>query len=87
MTCSIRLKRWTDVLLAIRKTKATQCYCERLCRILRCSRTHIREIAKMLLNHKLVKVIPYKNIKRLALTKRGEKVTSSLASIKQELIL
>ena len=87
MTCSLKLKRWTDVLLAIRNTNEKQCYCERLYRILHCSRTHIRVIANMLMNNSLVKAIPYKNVKRLKLTNRGQRVTSSLAEIKQELML
>ena len=85
MTCSLRLMRWTDVLLAIHRSREHQCYCERLCRIIRCSKTHIRVMVKTLVENELVEIIPIKNIKKLSLTEKGEQVTKALFVLKSEL--
>ena len=85
MTSTLRLMRWTDTLLAIHRTRENQSYCERLCRVLRCSRTHIRVVANMLLEQGLIEVVPVKNVKRLALTEKGKRITESLLAIKAEL--
>ena len=85
MTCSLRLMRWTDALLAIHRSKEPQCYCERLCRVIGCSRTHIRVIVKLLVENELVEIIPVKNVEKLCLTKKGRRVTMSLLALRSEL--
>ena len=85
MTCSLRLMRWTDVLLAIHRSKDHHCYCERLYRVVGCSRTHIRVIAKRLAESELVEITPIRNVKMLSLTEKGRRVTISLLALKSEL--
>ena len=85
MTCSIRLLRWQETLLAIGAARSNQCYCERLCRILHCSRTHIREIANRLAQHNLIRFESVKNVKRLILTDLGEQARKNLLALKSEL--
>ena len=77
--------RWTDVLLVIHRTHASRCYCERLCRVLNCSRTHIRVIVSKLASGALVEIIPYKNVNRVQLTEKGKNVTLALQTLKAEL--
>jgi predicted transcriptional regulator len=85
MTTSIRLQRWNDVLLAISKSQNRHCYCERLYKAVRCSRTYMREVVSQLLDHELIAILPGKKIKRLVLTDKGKRVTLSLQTLNSEL--
>lgn len=85
MIMCLRLPRWNDVLLAIYKTRKENRYCERLNRNLKASRTHIRQIVKLLAQHNLIEIIETKKIKRLAITERGRKVIVAILQIRSEL--
>jgi predicted transcriptional regulator len=85
MPSSIRLQRWNDVLIAISKARNRQCYCERLYKIIQCSRTHMREIVAQLLDENLIEITPSRKIKYLELTDKGKRVIDSLQTINSEL--
>ena len=82
MTCSLALRRWTDVLTAILRTKASQCYCERLCRILHCSKAQMWDMAHMLARFNLIEFVPFKNVRRLVLTETGTALAKGLLPVK-----
>lgn len=81
----LRIPRWNDVLVELHRAQDRHSYCERLNRRIKASLTHVREIVKMLVRHRLVKVQPMKKIKHLALTDKGKRVAGSIIHIKTEL--
>ena len=81
----LRLPRWNDVLLAIYQDIKENRYCERLNRNLKASRTHIRQIVKLLAQHNLIEIIETRKIKRLAITERGRRVIVAILQIRSEL--
>jgi len=85
MISLLKIPRWNDVLTEIHKTQEKYRYCEKLNKGVKCSRTHIREIVKLLAENKLVEIIPTKKIKKIALTEKGHKVTIAILTIKSEL--
>ena len=85
MICSLKMPRWNDVLLAIYKSREDCRYCEKLNRTVRASRTHIREIVKVLARHRLIEIIHTKKVKRLELTEKGRKIAAYILQIRSEL--
>ena len=85
MICFLTMPRWHDVLLQIYKSPDRERYCEKLNRAVKASRTHIREIVKLLARYNLIEVQPTKKTKRLCLTEKGRKVASFIMEIKAEL--
>ena len=85
MICFLTMPRWHDVLLEIYKSREQDRYCEKLNRAVKASRTHIREIVKLLAHHNLIKIEPTVKTKRLCLTEKGKRVAGSIIEIKAEL--
>ena len=85
MTPSLRMPRWGDVLVEIYKSEERYRYCEKLNRGVKGSRSHIREIVKLLEECNLIEIIPTKKIRKLALTEKGHKVTLAILTIRSEL--
>ena len=79
------MPRWNDVLVEIHRSQERNRYCEKLNRSVKGSRSHIREIVKLLARYNLIEIRAAKKIKKLALTEKGEKVTLSILQIKSEL--
>ena len=85
MMSTLRMPRWNDVLVEIHKSQEKHRYCEKLNRNIKVSRSHIREIVKLLALNNLIEIIPTNKIKKLELTKKGQKVTIAIQTIKSEL--
>ena len=85
MISMIKLPRWGDVLLEISKTKERYRYCERIQKVVKCSRSHIREIVKTLEKSNLIEITPTTKIKRIELTEKGQKISIAIQTIKSEL--
>lgn len=85
MISLIKLPRWGDVLMEIHKSQERYRYCEKLQKCVKCSRSHIREIVKLLANNNLIEIIPARKIKRIALTRKGQKIAIAILTIKSEL--
>ena len=81
----LKLPRWNDVLVEIFKNKEKNRYCDKLNKKIQGSRTHIREIVKLLARKRLIDIKPMKKIKLLRLTDKGKKITDSLIQIRTEL--
>ncbi len=84
MTYKLGLLRWHEALLAINKSKTRYCYCERLYKMLNCSKTYIRVLVKSLAKNKLIKISPEKKINRIIVTEKGQRVINALSEIKHE---
>ena len=77
-----KLPRWNDVLLQIYKSRDTTRYGEKLNRLVKGSRTHLRRVLVMLERHGLIEIIPSKKIKRLLLTDKGRRVAALLLEVR-----
>ncbi len=85
MTLKLGLLRWHEALLAINKSRNRYCYCERLYKMLRCSKTHIRVLVRLLAKNKLIEIVPEKKINRIVITKKGQRVINALCEIRHEI--
>ena len=74
--------RWNEVLLQIYKSRDASRYGERLNRLVRGSRTHLRKVISMLERHQLIEIIPSKKIKRILLTDKGNRVAALLLELR-----
>jgi predicted transcriptional regulator len=82
---TIRLPRWSDILIEIYKSQENRRYCEKLNRRIRGSMTHLREVVRWLAQNGLVTITPTTKVKRLSLTEKGVKVAEYIISMKLEL--
>lgn len=78
MTSSPTMPRWQEVLLGIYRSRKRHRYAERLHRLIKGSRTYIREVVRRLAAYDLIQIVPTKKIKKLKLTERGRKVIHSI---------
>lgn len=85
MTRRLRIPRWNDILIEIYKNQHRFRYCEKLYKIVNCSKTHMRQIVKQLAKHKLITIVPIRKMKALILTKKGEKLIEPLMLIRSEI--
>ena len=77
--------RWQDVLLAISKSSEDHRYCERLVRVVKGSRSYLREVVRQLALYRLIEIQPTTKIKRLCLTDKGRKVIQSIQDMQTQL--
>ena len=68
MDQQLTIPKWNDVLVELNKSPESQRYSEKLNKKVKTSRSHIREIVKLLALHKLILIIPTNKIKKLKLT-------------------
>ena len=73
------------MLLEIHRSPEGKRYCEKLTRQVKGSRTHLRDVVKMLEQHKLIRIEPTSKMKMLSLTEKGKKVALNLLEIRSEL--
>ena len=85
MIYSLRLPRWNDVLLAIYRCRDNSRYCEKLNRKVKASRTHLREIVKLLARQRLIRIVPGTKVKLLQLTSKGRRIAACILEIRSEL--
>lgn len=85
MIRSLYLPRWYDVLLQLKKTPEEKRYCQKIYQQVRVSSNHVRNIVKLLEQHRLIEIMPTKKIKRITVTERGKRVAVSILNIKSEL--
>lgn len=85
MSKFIRTPRWVSILIEINKRQNSSAYCERLNRVIKGSRTHLREVIKSLSESKLIQIFPSNKIKRLELTHKGKRVAELLNAVNYEL--
>ena len=79
------MPRWHDVLLAIHKSRERNRYCEKLNRIIKGSRSHLRELVKLLARLRLIEIHPTRKIKLLALTEKGKKTVASIMQMRTQI--
>ena len=53
----LKMPRWNDVLLELSRSKNSARYCERISRAVKASRTHVREVVKVLVDHKAATIL------------------------------
>ena len=79
------MPRWHDVLVAIHRSRERNRYCEKLNRVVKGSRSHLRELVKQLTRLSLIEIQPTSKIKRLALTEKGRKIVVSIMEIRSQI--
>jgi Mn-dependent DtxR family transcriptional regulator len=84
MNHSIKLPRWSDVLIEIYKSQESKRYCQRLNRRIQGSLTHLREVVRWLAQNNLVIITPTSKVKQLALTEKGERIAQYIIRMKLE---
>jgi len=82
---TLKLPRWSDVIIEIHKTRDTHRYCQRINRNVKTSINHLRYTVELLEKAQLVTIIPTNRIKRINLTEKGKSVAVSLLKLKSEL--
>ena len=60
-------------------------YCQKINRVVNASANHIREIVQLLEQHRFVEINPTRQIKKIRVTEKGERVALSILKIKSEL--
>ena len=79
--------RWQDVLLAIPRLSENQRYCEKLNRLVKGSRTHLRKVVQHLVELGLLREERAGRVKKLSLTDRGQRIALALSELKSELAM
>jgi hypothetical protein len=85
MPHTIRLPKWSDILIEIYRSQESRRYCEKLNRRIRGSMTHLREVVKWLAQNQLITITPTTKVKQLALTEKGVKVAEYIINMKLEM--
>jgi predicted transcriptional regulator len=85
MPHTIRLPKWSDILIEIYRSQENRRYCEKLNRRIRGSMTHLREVVKWLAQNQLITITPTTKVKQLALTEKGVKVAEYIINMKLEM--
>lgn len=85
MPHTIRLPKWSDILIEIYKSQENRRYCQKLNRRIQGSMTHLREVVRWLAQNQLITITPTTKVKQLALTEKGLKVAEYIINMKLEL--